>query len=399
MTIIKNKNNNTQKQTGGELLSEGGFGCVFHPMINCKGRETNNEKYVTKIQLHDESAKNEIKISKKIKRMSQYKLFFSPIIDSCPIKKTELDQGVIEECNILQKDKMNIMLMKMPYAGQYSFFDYILSIQRQEKKIMNVIISSYPYLLHALERLVDNDIIHFDVKGNNIMFYTKKNIPLIIDFGLSIDFNNISKENYSFYFYTYAPDYYIWSPEIHFINYLINVDSKLTKKNIKQICQEITKENKILHSLYSKKNIQQHTETMVQFFSRFIDKDISSVIEELIQYRNTWDQYSLSLLFLKITHILTLNGEKTDNRFIQRFSQLLFKNIHPNPEKRPYIQESIQSFQDMITLSTKFEDDFQSILKSLNKTKQERKKEITKYMNEMTKLTDSIKATQGNKIE
>ena len=32
-------------KTGGKLLDEGGYGCVYHPSINCDGNESNNMKY------------------------------------------------------------------------------------------------------------------------------------------------------------------------------------------------------------------------------------------------------------------------------------------------------------------------------------------------------------------
>ena len=35
---------------GGSLLAQGGYGCVFHPEINCKGKESKERKYISKIQ-------------------------------------------------------------------------------------------------------------------------------------------------------------------------------------------------------------------------------------------------------------------------------------------------------------------------------------------------------------
>ena len=52
---------------GGKLLSEGGFGCVFNPSIKCNG-ESDSEKFVSKIQRYDNSAKNEIAIRKNTNR-------------------------------------------------------------------------------------------------------------------------------------------------------------------------------------------------------------------------------------------------------------------------------------------------------------------------------------------
>ena len=41
------------------------------------------------------------------------------------------------------------------------------------------------------EQLREKNIIHYDLKGSNILYSEKKKIPLIIDFGLSINMNNI----------------------------------------------------------------------------------------------------------------------------------------------------------------------------------------------------------------
>ena len=56
---------------GGSLLSQGGYGCVFHPEINCKGKETTNKKYISKIQKNDFSAENEISIGKHIEKATK----------------------------------------------------------------------------------------------------------------------------------------------------------------------------------------------------------------------------------------------------------------------------------------------------------------------------------------
>ena len=40
-------------QRGGALLSEGGYGCVFHPEITCKGKTTTDTGYGSKIQRNE----------------------------------------------------------------------------------------------------------------------------------------------------------------------------------------------------------------------------------------------------------------------------------------------------------------------------------------------------------
>ena len=40
---------------GGNLMSEGGFGCVYHNSINCNGKNTNDNRFVSKIQKYNKS--------------------------------------------------------------------------------------------------------------------------------------------------------------------------------------------------------------------------------------------------------------------------------------------------------------------------------------------------------
>ena len=37
---------------GGDLLSEGGYGCIFRPEIDCEGNIVENSEYVSKFQIY-----------------------------------------------------------------------------------------------------------------------------------------------------------------------------------------------------------------------------------------------------------------------------------------------------------------------------------------------------------
>ena len=58
-----------------KLLSQGGFGCVYHPGIKCDGSK-DKKKYVSKLQINDYTAVNEVQIGKLIKSIPNYNLFF-----------------------------------------------------------------------------------------------------------------------------------------------------------------------------------------------------------------------------------------------------------------------------------------------------------------------------------
>ena len=51
-----------------QLLSQGGFGCVYYPGIKCNGKTDPRTNVVTKLQKMDFNASNEIKIGEMIKK-------------------------------------------------------------------------------------------------------------------------------------------------------------------------------------------------------------------------------------------------------------------------------------------------------------------------------------------
>lgn len=379
-----------KKEKKSKMLSSGGYGCVYYPSISCKGKQGISEKKATKIQVDDESADNEIQIGKIIKNIPMYINHFVPVDKSCPIKITELDKNLIETCEILNKRKNKYILMDMNYIKGDNFDDYLLN-SHNNKQLINSLISSYTYLLYSLNLLVKHNIVHYDLKGNNIMYNYNKNVPLIIDFGMSINLEKLNFENINFYFFTYSPSYYIWCPEIHIINYLLHIKTTISKSKLREICYEITKYNKALIKILSKEFLDNYVNSMINFYLSLIDKDYKEIIKKLLSYSNTWDNYSLSNIYLKIISKI-FNDNYEDNDFIINFSQLLLQNLHPNPEKRLTIDQTIDKFEDIITVSKK--DDFESLLYSLDRNKELFNKNIRKQSKHISVITETIKESK-----
>ena len=47
---------------GGDKIGEGSYGCIYHPALNKDGSESENKKFVSKIQKDNKYANNEKKI-------------------------------------------------------------------------------------------------------------------------------------------------------------------------------------------------------------------------------------------------------------------------------------------------------------------------------------------------
>ena len=87
---------NKYKQSAGQLLGEGGYGCVISPPLKCKDRFNNipysiDKKYISKLVEYDSDSHseimNEIKIGEIVSKLDKNQKYFSPIINGCHFYK------------------------------------------------------------------------------------------------------------------------------------------------------------------------------------------------------------------------------------------------------------------------------------------------------------------------
>ena len=199
-----------------KLLGQGGYGCVYWPQINCDGT-VGSLQFVSKIQKKGRASENELNIGKKITTIKDFNKHFKVVFSSCNISIKTVKDSIINECDILNKNKDDYLVMKIPYVKFYNFNDFF---DNTNKKLLHIY-RTYKYLVKSLELLDKLNITHLDIKRENIIIdydYT----PIILDFGISINWDEIQLEDYPQIFYIYAPDYYPWCFEIQLINYIIS---------------------------------------------------------------------------------------------------------------------------------------------------------------------------------
>lgn len=332
-----------------KLLSKGGFGCIFYPAISCKGNLKKNKKLVSKLQRKDFNSNNEIIIGNIIKKIEDYKLYFLPVIQSCPVNIRKIDSPDIKKCDIISSDKnFNYVIMDIPFVKNTDLISILKKRNTNNKQKLAFILQSYLYLLNSIELLSDNGIIHFDLKLDNILFDYNTHIPYIIDFGISIPVNSITNDNIKDYFYTFAPEYYLWCLDIIFINYLLHdATGKLQYKDIEYIVDSYIEFNRGLF-IFSNEFKNLYRNACIKQLSKFINTtDNSEIINYYMKYYKTWDNYSLSIIYLKFIYHL-LSEKNIDNSHLISFVELLTLNIHPNPEKRLSITQTREKFTTFI---------------------------------------------------
>ena len=327
-----------------KLLSQGGFGCVYYPGINCDGKAEKKTSIVTKLQQMNFNAQNEIDIGQRITKIPNYQLFFIPVIHHCPIQLSLINDATLKQCEVIRGDKdVEYVLMDMNYIENYPFYEFLTDTNKTRKNIILNILDTYSFLCNSIKVLVSEGVVQFDLKSENILYSRRTQNPLIIDFGISLHGPSLASSNWDEYFYIYAPDYYIWPLEVHCINYLLNENAdKLTEASAKQIAREVTKHNKGLE-IFSAGFKSKYEELCYEVLSEYVGQSVDRTIQELTKFYKTWDNYALSILYLRIMGFL-FGNKFFKNQLIIMFSQLLLINIHPDPNKRKTLEESIETY-------------------------------------------------------
>ena len=329
-----------------KLIDQGGFGCIFYPGFNCKGDVTKGAaNVVTKLQRNSFNAQNEIYIGTFIKNIRNYKLFFLPVIKSCSIGLASLNKQSIHKCNIISDVDPNYLLMEIPYIKNITFEELFTSYFRSKKHVLLVFFETFKYVADSISYLINIDVVHYDIKEQNILYSIKYENPLLIDYGISLPVKYINNSNIHKYFYVYDPDYYIWPLEAHVICYLINVKDHLDSSDIDKIVNEYVSNNAGLN-IFSNDFRKKYTKLCIKFLKKYENMNKDTIINELFKFYKTWDLYSLSILYLKFLNYLFRDGF-FQSQFIIQFSQLLLQNISPDPNNRLSVEDTKQKYKEI----------------------------------------------------
>jgi hypothetical protein len=134
--------------------------------------------------------------------------------------------------------------------------------------------------------------------------------------------------------------------EIHVLFYLIQNDiHTISYSLIEEITENFIKNLYILN-LFSEKYKESYKNSCIETLKKYINKSKSQIIMDILKYHNTWDIYSLSIIYLhiigNICRIFSLKGTFF-NKIVIEFS----KNIHPNPLKRDNLSNLLEVFEKL----------------------------------------------------
>jgi serine/threonine protein kinase len=384
---IKNKQSTTT--TKPLLISQGTYGCVYYPGFTCKGK-IQKIKYITKLQKNTETLQNELEIGEKIRTVKNYKNYFAPILKDCPVSISKLQTKYpqpLNQCKVVSETQNNNSTNTEFHMNKIR---YILGEDLNEtfeKKNLSThpihfLMDTYTYLSKSLQKLKRQNIIHYDLKSNNIVYDKESEIPIIIDFGLSIPSDKIKSIAPDpellthFFFDTYKYDYWCLEPMFigNYASYYVQSTtpqtppttiSKLTKEeyNQQKLSDHLSeKYSKIIqkymdYAFFFKPEFQsklsqlfppkQPIQTIIQTFNKtFYDKwnkyiethkndTNQSFFQTLWDSKFTWDHYSLAVNYLDfISQLTPLQPNNPQLPILESFTQFLLNQLLSLPQER-----------------------------------------------------------------
>ena len=243
------------------MLSYGSYGCVYYPGTDCNG--TTDKTHVSKI-VNTKYSGREVTIGNKIKQIPNYKEFFVPVETSCPIQSNK-----VKRCRALAYET-TFTLLTMPYLKPVQVpFDS----------------TTFNTLTYAIELLIEYEVVHFDIKLDNIICTPK---PYLIDFGISLDMSQVDLASY---FFVYDPNQFSWPIEVHLLCYMI--DHNWSEASLKKVCEEVCRSP--IETLL-KETEKDYEAKCIQHYSYVWKLPRKEVIAKLMEGWRTWDMYALTLL-------------------------------------------------------------------------------------------------------
>jgi len=331
--------------TDRKLINQGAYGCIVKPQIECDENEYDSKKYVSKIQEVSFELEKEIKIGEEIQKIENYFNNFAPILKSCNVSLNEIPYDIVNNCKIMknslgEKDETKTYVSnKIRYVGKYDL-EKIIKMTESNKQLPTLL-DNHLYLLKSIEKLLTNNIIHFDLKPNNIIYDEIQGVPIIIDYGLSFNIKNIMDNQEESYYekYLLTDEYYIfWCIEIIMISQIIYdyKDGNVTKENLDAILQKIQSDKYYLKIL-STQDREIFKTKYTEYFSKYIDQPWKNMMNDLLKEDNykTWDNYSLcvSLLFV-------LNNNESLKYNAPEYIKLIKEIVLSMPGERIGIEET-----------------------------------------------------------
>ena len=313
-----------------------------------RNNEEDNKEYITKLTNYSFNSINEANISDIIKKIPYYSNNYLIVEDYDFVNISQLNDKYIEKLNL--SDNKKYLIFKYKNDKFVDFNDFLTNLTEPKFFILNII-ESFSYLLNSLIKLNNENICFFNLSPQNIVFnFNCGEKPQIQNFNSSLQVLKLN-DKYITDIIKNLNDYTHKPLEVHVMFYLIQNDiSFISYSFIEEIC-EVYVNNLSILSLFSEKYKESYKASCIKSLRKYINKEKTYIINDILNYYDKWDVYSLSLLYLhifgNISRVFSLK-----QTFISKITVELSKNISPDPLERTSLEKLLENYNKLFDEET-----------------------------------------------
>lgn len=356
-----------------KVIGEGSYGCVIKPSLKCKDNDKIDYKNKISKVMTNYHTNEELKEYSKVSKIDKDKKYYLGIPETCRLDITiKSNMDAIRKCKInsqefiRKKNDLSLLIIEDGGVSIREFADEInLSknknfIKKSKENVERFWIEAH-VLLEGIDLYLENNLIHHDLKPQNIVYDYNKNRLNFIDFGLMTNKKDII-ENSKMSEYDLAIYHWSYPLEMNFYNkdkYLefCSNDKKMVFDDLMFKLND-TKYNSSLKSAIKQLfnfiffNKPEYKEEFKVFFEEKYREMIYYGYEDINNYKNfindsieTMDIYGLGISFF---YVLNNTEKYIDKKTKESIKNLCFRMLNPNLSKRIKIKELINEYENII---------------------------------------------------
>jgi len=354
-----------------KVIGEGTYGCVHNPQMLCKNQKSNKNK-VSKL-MKDSVAITEFDEYNLVERVDPESNYYLGKPYLCELEENKYNKLSAKKCKNLNKNDPDLIknlkdyvLMIMENGGENldDFSEKISSkpVTNKTKKDMELFWIEAHRMLVGVKAFLENDIIHHDLKAQNMVYNNNKKRINFIDFGLMRKKENIinnSKDSK----YKFSIFHWSFPLEMAFLN---KTDYKETSSKkyeaVKKFLEDIKNDPKSkISKAYSTflYFISNNTSQFLNYgdllnkslkeFSDTITTQLIDTDEEYNKFMNkcidTIDSFGVGLGFL---NVLKNTYKHIDRVFANDLASLFLNMVSYNLQNRMNINDAINNYEELL---------------------------------------------------